>query len=70
MWLLDDLVSELQRQEMSLDEARSKVEGIRADIRTLTAELFKVKAEHSLQMKQHVCPAFFGPCVSGYSTDG
>lgn len=42
VWLLGDLVGELQRQGLSAEDAVRRVEGIMADIRVLTAELFRV----------------------------
>lgn len=43
VWLLDDLARELERQGLSREEAGARVGGIRADIRLLTAELFRVR---------------------------
>lgn len=43
MWVLDDLVGELERQGRSPEDARSKVDKVMADMRTLTTELFRVR---------------------------
>lgn len=43
VWVLDDLVGELERQGRGPEDARSKVDKIMADMQTLTTELFRVR---------------------------
>lgn len=42
VWVLEDLVGELERQGRSPEDARSKVQGVMADMQVLTTELFRV----------------------------
>ncbi|CAM9797634.1 unnamed protein product [Ectocarpus sp. 12 AP-2014] len=41
VWVLDDLIGELERLGRSPDDARAKVDGIMADMRSLTTDLFR-----------------------------
>lgn len=44
VWVLDDLIVELERQGRSPEDARAKVDGIMADMKSLTTDLFRVRS--------------------------
>ena len=55
VWVLDDMVGELERQGRSPEDARSKVDEIAAGVRALTIDLFRVRHTSSLRPPSTMC---------------
>lgn len=52
VWVLGDLEAELERQGWTPEEAMRKVDGIMADMRVLTADLFRVSTRTNLDLNR------------------
>lgn len=55
VWVLDDLVGELERQGRNPEDARAKVDGVMADMRSLTTDLFRVRSLHRTESVASRC---------------